>query len=184
MRRSQEFFSQDPLDVARALLGDILVHDHPDRGRIAGRIVEVEAYRGAEDQACHARAGRTARTEVMYGPPGRAYVYLIYGMYHLLNCVAWPDGKPAAVLIRGIEPISGIDRTTDGPGKLTRAMEIDMRHNRLPLDGKVLWIEASDSVSDTAVERGPRVGVDYAGAWAAKPWRFWIKENRYVSRRR
>jgi len=184
VKRGTDFFTRDPIAVAPELLGDILVHNHPTRGRISGRIVEVEVYRGEEDQACHAKAGRTKRTEVLYGPPGLAYVYLIYGMYHLLNCVTWPDGQPSALLIRGIEPIEGIDRTTDGPGKLTRAMDIDMRHNRVALDGELLWIESGEELPSDRLKTGPRIGVDYAGEWAARPWRYWEAGNRHVSKPR
>lgn len=180
----ESFYARDPLVVARELLGATLVHEHPERGRIAGRIVETEAYRGQEDLACHASAGRTKRAEVLYGPPGRAYVYLIYGMYHLFNCVAWPEDEPAAVLVRAVEPVAGIGRSTDGPGKLTRAMGIDLRHNRLRLDRGPVTIVAGDEVVDEAVATGPRIGVDYAGEWAARPWRFWVRGSRHVSRPR
>ncbi len=182
----ESFYARDPLLVARELLGATLVHEHPERGRIAGRIVETEAYRGQEDLACHASAGRTKRAEVLYGPPGRAYVYLIYGMYHLFNCVAWPEDEPAAVLVRAVEPVAGIGRSTDGPGKLTRAMGIDLRHNRLRLDRGPLTIVASAGagVPDDAVATGPRIGVDYAGEWAARPWRYWVQGSRHVSRPR
>lgn len=168
------FFAGDPLDVAPALLGAVLVHRHPDRGAIAGRIIEVEAYRGEEDQACHARVGRTRRTSTMYGPPGRAYVYLIYGMYHMLNVVTWPEGQPSAVLIRGIEPITGIDRTSDGPGKLTRALGVDMGHNGVDLRGTELFLVPGGLRPGETLATSRRIGVDYAGEWAERPWRFMI----------
>lgn len=176
------FYNRDPLDVARDLLGALLVHQHPDRGLIAGRIVETEAYRGEEDLACHASAGKTKRTEVMYGEPGRAYVYLIYGMYHMFNVVTWPPGKPSAVLVRGLEPIEGIERTTDGPGKLTRALDIDMSLNRISLAGPRLSVIPDQTTCEEDLQRSPRIGVDYAGEWALRPWRFSIRGNKHVSR--
>ncbi len=176
------FFSRDPLEVAQDLLGALLVHQHPERGLIAGRIVETEAYRGEEDLACHASAGKTNRTEVMYGEPGRAYVYLIYGMYHMFNVVTWPSGRPSAVLVRGLEPVVGIDRTTDGPGKLTRALDIDMSHNRISLGGPPLSVIPDQTVISANVERSRRIGVDYAGEWADRLWRFSVRGNKHVSR--
>ncbi len=179
-----EFYERDPLDVARDLLGAVLVRVAPDGTVRAGRIVETEAYRGEEDQACHARAGRTKRTETMYGPPGRAYVYLIYGMYDMLNTTAWPQGQPAAVLIRAIEPLVGLDGArTHGPGRLTRALGITAReHNGAPLQGPELYILRGRPVAERDVARGPRIGVAYAGEWAQRPWRLWIRDNPFVSR--
>ena len=179
---TRAFYEQDPLDVARGLLGAIIVHRHPERGELRARIVETEAYRGEEDLACHARSGRTARNAPLYGPPGRAYVYLIYGMYDMLNAVAWPEGQPAAVLIRGAEPMAGIDRRTDGPGKLTRAMGIDRTLNEADLtEGRLLFVEG-EPVAERDVERTARIGVDYAGEWARRPWRFAVRGSRGVSR--
>jgi DNA-3-methyladenine glycosylase len=138
---------------------------------LAGKIVEVEAYVGPQDKACHASKGRTPRTEVLFGPPGVAYVYLIYGMYHCLNVVTEREEFPSAILIRAIE-IDG--ELIDGPGRLCRALQIDRRLNRVDLTtGESLWFEDQGIL----VERGdvgayPRVGVDYAGEWAKKPWRF------------
>jgi DNA-3-methyladenine glycosylase len=177
------FYERPALVVARELLGKRLVLEE-EGARRAGRIVEVEAYVGEHDLACHAAKGRTARTEVLFGPPGRAYVYLIYGMYHCFNVVTEKEGTAAAVLVRGLEPEEGIGEgvRTDGPGKLCRAMHIDLRHNRLDLRGNRLFIEEAPPVSSRQVAKGPRVGVDYAGLWAAKPYRLWIKDNPYVSR--
>ncbi len=173
-------FRSDPLELAPALLGATLIHELPSGERAVGRIVETEAYRGEEDQACHAKAGRTKRTEVMYADGGCAYVYLIYGMYHLLNVVCWPQDQPAAVLIRSIEPISGIEGDTRGPGRLTRAMGIGREHNRLRFGESSLHLyHGSD---EPKVATGPRVGVDYAGEWAAKPWRFWIDGSKWRSK--
>lgn len=177
----ESFFESDPVDVARALIGVRLVVHHPERGRLTGIIVETEAYRGEEDRACHARAGRTARTEPLYGPPGHAYVYLIYGMYQMLNITAWPPGQPAAVLIRGVEPESDGLAATHGPGRLTRAFGIGPQHNTLPFSGHPLDLELVDSVSAREIASSPRIGIDYAGEWAGRRWRFYVPGNRWVS---
>ncbi len=178
------FFEDDPVPVARALLGATLVVSQP-AGILRARIVETEAYRGKEDLACHAAKGRTARTDPMFGPPGHAYVYLIYGMYELLNVVTWPEGRPAAVLIRAVEPPSTLALRTDGPGKLTRALGIGRALNRQDLcavDSPLsLW--PGESVPDAHLGVGPRIGVDYAGEWATRPWRFWDARSKWVSRR-
>jgi DNA-3-methyladenine glycosylase len=168
------FYSRPALQVARALLGHVLVH-----GEQRGRIVEVEAYLGPHDLACHSAKGRTARTEVLFGPPGHAYVYLIYGMHHCFNVVT---GRGAAVLIRGLEPLQKIDARTDGPGRLTRAFGLTRAHDRLSLDGPLLWLERGVPVKSGDIRRGPRIGVDYAGRWASKPYRLWVAGNKFVSR--
>lgn len=170
---SRSYFARPTLVVARSLLGKYLVREG-QKGLLAGRIIEVEAYVGPEDLACHASKGKTNRTEVMFGPAGIAYVYLIYGMYHCLNVVTEKTGFPAAVLIRAIE-VDGV--LIDGPGKLCRDLEIDRTHNHHDLTcGKVLWIEdRGERLPANLILAGPRVGVDYAGPWAAKPWRFRIK---------
>lgn len=167
----RRYFARPTLEVARDLLGKYLLRHDGDGTRRAGRIVEVEAYIGGEDLACHASKGRTKRTEVMFGPPGLAYVYLIYGMYHCLNVVTEKEGFPAAVLIRAIETDG---RLINGPGKLCRDFAIDRRHNWHDLtSGQILWIEdRGERWPDSSIITGPRVGVDYAGAWAKKPWRF------------
>ena len=175
------FYEDDPVDLAQRLLGSLLVRRHPSRGELVARIVETEAYRGEEDQACHARAGRTKRTETMYGPPGRAYVYLIYGMYNMLNLVTWPEGRPSAVLIRAVEPLEGLEGSTDGPGKLCRALDIDRSLDRAPLDGPDLLVLPGETPA--RIEAGPRIGVDYAGEWAKRPWRFFEPGNGWLSRR-
>jgi DNA-3-methyladenine glycosylase len=180
----RSFYAADPLHVARALLGALVVHHHPERGVLAGRVVETEAYRGEEDLACHASAGRTRRAETLFGPPGYAYVYLIYGMYHMLNAVTWPEDHPSAVLIRALEPVEGIDRATDGPGKLTRALAIDLSHNRADLVGRELFFTPDRALADADVAVGPRIGVDYAGEWAERPWRFYVRDSPWVSRAR
>jgi DNA-3-methyladenine glycosylase len=183
VRLPLDFYDRPALKVARDLLGKVLVRS--EQGRTwRGRIVETEAYVGEHDLACHAAKGRTARTDVLYGPPGRAYVYLIYGMYHCFNVVTLPRGEAAAVLVRGLEPLQGFEpgARTDGPGRLCRAMGITLRHNRLDLGGEVLWLEDAPAVPARRVARGPRVGVDYAGTWAKKPYRLWIQDNPHVSR--
>lgn len=165
-----DFYDRATLVVARGLLGRYLVRE--SHGSLhAGRIIEVEAYVGPGDRACHASKGRTKRTEVMFGPPGRAYVYLIYGMYHCLNVVTERLDYPAAVLIRAVEHESGL---IDGPGRVCRFFEIDRTLNCHDLTrGQGLWIEdRGERISRTRINAFPRIGVDYAGPWAAKPWRF------------
>jgi DNA-3-methyladenine glycosylase len=178
---SNRYFQRPTLIVARGLIGKYLVREN-GKGTVAGKIIEVEAYVGPQDKACHASKGRTARTEVLFGPPGISYVYLIYGMYHCLNVVTERTGFPAAVLIRAIE-VDG--ELIDGPGRLCRALEIDRSLNRLDMTGgDKLWFEDRR----TGVPRGkvgtfPRIGVDYAGAWAKKPWRFRLRWERNRHRR-
>lgn len=170
---TRAYFNRPTLTVARSLVGKYLVRVIDGR-MLAGKIVEVEAYIGPQDKACHASRGRTQRTDVMFGPGGVAYVYLIYGMYHCLNVVTDREEFPSAVLIRAIE-IDG--ELIDGPGRLCRALQIDRRLNRADLTtGESLWFEDRG----TLVERGdvgthPRVGVDYAGEWAKKLWRFRLR---------
>ncbi len=169
----RSYFNHSTVQVARSLIGKYLVRVIDGR-ILAGKIVEVEAYVGSKDRACHASKGRTQRTEVMFGPAGVAYVYLIYGMYHCLNVVTEREEFPSAVLIRAIE-LDG--ELIDGPGRLCRALEIDRRLNRVDLTtGESLWFEDRGEV----VERGtvgayPRIGVDYAGKWAERLWRFRLR---------
>lgn len=192
----QEFFARPTLTVARGLLGQQLVRQL-DGQRLSGLIVETEAYIGQDDSACHASKGRTRRTEVMFGPPGRTYVYLVYGMHHLLNLVTEQAGFPAAVLIRALEPLEGVDmmqarrpranplrNLTNGPGKLTQALGLDADlHNWDVTQGQTLWLESGHSLSDEAVATGPRIGIGYADPQdQAAPWRFWIRGNRFVSK--
>lgn len=174
------FYSRGTLTVARDLLGMHLVRAHGDRVQV-GRIVEVEAYKGPKDLAAHSSKGRTRRTEVMFGPPGHAYVYLIYGFWHCVNVVTAKDGVPHAVLIRALEPVSGIDDTTHGPGLLCRALRIDRSLNGADLLDDTLWIERPDRHIRPAIVRSTRIGVDYAGDWAHKPWRFFDRDSPYVS---
>ncbi len=176
------FYERDTISVARELLGAILVRSIPERGLLcAGRIVETEAYLGERDLACHSARGRTARTEVMYGPAGRAYVYLIYGMHCCFNVVTREAGCPEAVLIRALEPLEGCQGRTDGPGRLCRALEIDRALNGVPLDSAQLFI-APGEAKRVRILRAPRIGVDYAGRWAGRLLRFFEAENGHVSR--
>ncbi|MDP1946440.1 MAG: DNA-3-methyladenine glycosylase [Nitrospirota bacterium] len=170
---SRAYFNRPTVTVARSLIGKYLVR--AIEGRIlAGKIVEVEAYVGPKDKACHASKGRTPRTDVMFGQAGVAYVYLIYGMYHCLNVVTEREEFPSAVLIRAIE-LDG--KLIDGPGRLCRVLEIDRGLNRADLtEGESLWFEDRGVV----LKRGElgshaRIGVDYAGAWAKKLWRFRLR---------
>ena len=178
----REFFSRPTVTVARSLLGKYVVRDR-GTGIIAGKIIEVEAYVGQNDKACHASKGRTARTEVMFGPPGISYIYLIYGMYHCLNVVTERVDFPAAVLIRAME-VDG--ELIDGPGRLCRALEIDRSLNRLDMTlGSGLWFEDRDvQVPQDEIKRYPRIGVDYAGEWAKKLWRFRLGMERKMTIRR
>jgi len=167
------YFNRPTVTVARSLIGKYLVRAIDGR-ILAGKIVEVEAYVGPQDKACHASKGRTKRTDVMFGPGGVAYVYLIYGMYHCLNVVTERKEFPSAVLIRAIE----LDRELiDGPGRLCRALQIDRRLNRVDLTtGESLWFEDRGVLVERAdVGAHPRVGVDYAGEWAEKLWRFRLR---------
>jgi len=176
----RSFYDRDAVTVAHDLLGKRLVHRSDGLTRV-GRIVEVEAYLGPHDLAAHSARGRTSRNEVMFGAPGHAYVYLIYGIYHCMNVVVESEGRAAAVLLRALEPLAGIDTRTQGPGLLCRAMHIDRRHNGVDLLGDSLFLEKS-SGADFRVVKRPRVGVDYAGHWARRLLRFYIKGNPFVSK--
>ena len=171
----RSYFSCSTVEVARSLIGKYLVRNNGAE-LMAGKIIEVEAYVGPEDKACHASKGRTARTEVLFGPPGISYVYLIYGMYHMLNVVTERAEFPAAVLIRAIE-VDG--ELIDGPGKLCRELGINRSLHRLDMThGSRLWFEdRGERVSRKQVGTFPRIGVDYAGAWAKKPWRFRLLDS-------
>lgn len=167
------YFEQKTLRVARDLLGKRLVRRTGGRS-MHGRIVEVEAYVGLEDRASHASRGRTPRTEVMFGPAGVAYVYLVYGMHHCFNIVTEHEGYPAAVLVRAVEHATGL---IDGPGRVCRLFQIDRSLNGVDLTrGRHLWVEdPGDIIGRREIAELRRVGVDYAGAWATKPWRFRLK---------
>jgi len=192
LKLSRSFYQQPTVEVARQLLGKYLVRKHPD-GTTVGRIVESEAYIGPEDKACHASRGRTPRTEIMFGRAGHAYIYLIYGFHYMLNIVTEKEDFPSAVLIRAVEPLRGIElmqarrgldkvtNLTSGPGKLCAAFAIDRTLNGDDMCGKILYIEDRGEPYPKIVAT-PRIGVDYAGKWKHKPWRFLIKGNQFVSK--
>jgi DNA-3-methyladenine glycosylase len=175
------FYERPARVVARALLGKVLVH-----GGRSGRIVETEAYVGVHDLACHASRGKTARTAILWGPPGRAYVYFVYGMHWCFNAVTGREGRPAAVLVRGLEPVAGFDAPVrlDGPARLCRGLEISGAQNGVDLVTSDLSILDAAAVPGREVERGPRIGVDYAKEWALTPLRFWVRGSPGVSRER
>jgi DNA-3-methyladenine glycosylase len=188
------WFDRPAADLAIELLGSRIVHDASD-GCVGGQIVEVEAYRGPEDLAAHSSRGQTPRNSVMFGLPGHLYVYLIYGLHHCLNIVAGPGMKPEAVLIRALALEEGIElalrrrgsavadrRLASGPGNVGRALGVDRSLNGINLlDGPVRVEPRSGRPPE--ISSGPRVGVDYAGDWAARPMRFWITDDPHVSRR-
>lgn len=178
----REFFDRDTVQVAKELLGKYLVHTTSGVVRV-GKIVETEAYLGPHDLAAHSAKGRTKRTEVMFGPPGFVYVYLIYGMYHCMNVVTQEEGHASAVLLRALEPIKNIDTRTQGPGLLCKALHINKQHNGHDLQSCDLYIATSDEKENIKIVRRPRVGVDYAKHWAKRLLRFYIKDNPYVSKK-
>jgi DNA-3-methyladenine glycosylase len=175
------FYDRDTIRVARDLLGKHLVHNYKGVTRI-GRIVEVEAYLGSHDLAAHSSKGLTARTQTMFGPPGRAYVYFVYGMHYCMNVVTEREGRASAVLIRALEPVQGIEGSTRGPALLCKAMGIDRRLNGHDLLSNDFFIARPARAARFAIVRRPRVGVDYAGHWARRLLRFYIKDNPFVSR--
>lgn len=183
------FYDREVVDVARNLLGMRLVR-WQDGKRIAGIISETEAYRGEEDLACHARVGRTKRTEVMYGPPGHAYIYFTYGMHWCLNCVCGEEGFPAAVLLRAIEPVEGLENIAErrkgverklwcnGPAKITRGLGLTGAQNGVDLTSKNggLWIEQGERIPPEKIKAGPRVGMGSTPEpWYSMPWNFKIE---------
>jgi DNA-3-methyladenine glycosylase len=177
----RDFYARSTLIVARQLIGMHLVHQVAGVRR-AGRIVETEAYLGPKDLAAHSAHGRTARNAVMFGPPGHAYVYFVYGFWNCVNVVTREEGVPQAVLLRALEPLDGIDDKTWGPGLLCRAMHIDLTLNGVDLRGDRLWIEPPcEPQNRVRVSRATRIGVDYAGEWARRLWRFFAADSPYVS---
>jgi DNA-3-methyladenine glycosylase len=198
-RFSREFFARDTLSVSRDLLGACLVR-RLDGQRLSATIVECEAYIGQDDTACHASHGRTRRNQVMFGPPGYAYIYFTYGMHWMLNVVTEPEGFPAAVLLRALQPLEGTHcmwdlrqakgrphnerELTSGPARLTQALAIEGTLNGTDLvAGHELWLEQGDTLADQDVERGPRIGIRYAAEKDRRaPWRFWVRDNLYISR--
>jgi len=192
----RSFYARPALEVARELLGLVLVRRSPE-GTVAGRIVEAEAYIGREDRACHAWRGKTARNAVMFGPPGHAYVYFTYGMHWCLNLVTDREGVPAAVLLRAVEPVEGLELMrarrpkarkdtdlTSGPARLCQAFAVDGSLNGADLcaPDSILFAEDRGLGHGPAVA-APRVGVDYAGEWAAKPFRLYDASSAFVSPR-
>lgn len=209
MKLSPDFYQRaDTIQIARDLLGKLLVVPDEYGGRVSGVIVETEAYLGTTDRAAHSFAGRrTARNEITYAIGGNVYVFFIYGMYHQLNIVCGEIDTPHVVLIRAVEPVEGIEimrerrsrnksepgaipnrpmpdkNLTSGPGKLCIALNIDRRLNGENLSGENIWLEEYETVRDEKIAVGERIGIDYAGDDAAKPWRFWVRGNNFVSRR-
>lgn len=198
----QRFYDRNTLDVAKDLLGKFLVYEDGKR-KFAGRIIETEAYMGFDDRASHASKGITPRTALMYGRPGYWYIYLIYGFYLCLNVVAGDKNYPAAVLIRAVEPTEGIEEMhrnraskkgrpcpfynlTSGPGKLCQAFGIKKSLNGSRAFGKGgnLYIEdRGEKIKKTDIVSAKRIGVDYAGEWKDKKWRFYIRDSKFVSKR-
>lgn len=189
----RDFYARSVLIVARQCIGKTIVHRTVE-GETAGRIVEVEAYRGPLDLAAHSARGLTKRTAAMYGPPGHAYVYLLYGTCWAMNLVVADAGEPHAVLIRAIEPIRGIELMaarrrkpatsrdlTNGPGKLTEALAVTGADYGRDLCDDVLFLTEAGDRRAVKVGRSPRINIDYAGVWADRPWRFYERGNRYVS---
>jgi len=177
----RSFYDRDTVLVAKELLGQWLVHRSESVERI-GRIVEVEAYLGPHDLAAHSARGLTERTKVMFGPPGHAYVYLIYGMYYCMNVVTEHEGHASAVLLRAVAPVKNVTGRTCGPGLLCRALHIDRRLNAHDLLSEDFFIAAPPRTAPLEIVKRPRVGVDYAGRWARRHLRFYINGNPFVSR--
>lgn len=192
---SREFFDRDTLPVARELLGKHLVRRLPDGRLVTCRITETEAYIGRMDKACHAYGyKRTARTETLFARPGTAYIYLIYGMYHCLNFVTEAEGEPAAVLIRGAQPVECGDiiaknrfgrkmeeltayqrkNLLNGPGKLCKALALTRAENGLDLTGEELYLLDAPALDERDIQTGRRIGIDYAQEAVEFPWRFWV----------
>lgn len=194
-RLSRDFFARDTIDVARDLLGQRLVHVLPSGLRLAGRIVETEAYLGLEDPACHSFGGRrTPRTQIMFGDPGFSYIYFIYGMHFCFNAVTMARDVPEAVLVRALEPLEGVDlmratrpllphqKLANGPGKLCQALALTREHNGLDLTlSPNLFIEADGAVADAEVIEGPRVGIGSEHDAIHWPLRFGIKDHPALS---
>lgn len=199
---TRAFYEQDSVTLAKKLLGKYLVHDIGQE-RLVGKIAEVEAYMGPEDKAAHSYNNRrTPRTEIMYGPGGYAYIFRIYGMYNCMNVVASKKDKPQAVLIRAVEPVSGLDgiaarrygkrfselkkgeiiNLTNGPGKLCEALGIDMSHYGEDLCGRRLYIAEDSNEAGFEITATKRINIDYAEEAIDYLWRFYIKGNPFVSK--
>jgi DNA-3-methyladenine glycosylase len=181
-RLDRSFYDRNTTVVARELLGKYLVHLSGGLERI-GRIVEDEAYLGPHDLAAHSAKGLTKRTKVMFGPPGYAYVFMIYGMYCCMNVVTEHEGHASAVLLRAVEPVKNVNGRTQGPGLLCKAMHIDRRLNGHDLVSDDFYIAASPKEEPLTIVSRPRVGVDYAKHWRRRLLRFYIKGNPFVSKK-
>lgn len=196
----RNFYCKDTLTVAQNLLGKIIVHSINGK-KLSGRIVETEAYKGVTDKAAHSYGGRrTKRTEIMYGPCGFSYVYMIYGMYYCFNIVTEKEGIPEAVLIRALEPLGNLNEIslnrynrsfsslnkakiinlTNGPGKLCKALSIGKEENKIDLCGSTLYI-AEDNFNEFTIKAAKRIGISYAQEAANYPWRFYIENSSYIS---
>ena len=180
-RIPRSFYDRDTIEVAHELLGKHLVHVVAGVERV-GRIVEVEAYLGPHDRAAHSARGLTQRTRVMFGPPGHAYVYMVYGMHWCMNVVTQAEGHASAVLLRALEPVKNIEGRTQGPALLCKAMGIDGRLNGHDLLGDDLFVAAPRAEPPIRIVKRARIGVDYAGPWARRLLRFYIRENPFISR--
>jgi DNA-3-methyladenine glycosylase len=181
VKLSRRFYNRDPVTVAQELLGMNLVHVSGGVKRM-GRIVEVESYLGPRDLASHSSKGRTARTEVMFGEPGHAYVYMIYGLHYCMNVVTGPEGSATAVLLRALEPVLNLPGRTCGPGLLCKAMHISLRQNGSDLLGESLYVEAPTPMVRGSIVKRRRIGVEYAGSWASRLLRFYLKGSACISR--
>ncbi len=181
-RLPREFYERDTITVAKALLGKYLVH-HDEKQERIGKIVEVEAYLGEHDLAAHSSKGMTKRTEVMFGPAGFAYIYMIYGMYYCTNVVTETEGVGSAVLLRALEPVKNIHERTQGPGLLSKAMGIDKRLNQHDLVSDIFYIAEIENQPPFSIAKRPRVGVHYAKEWANELLRFYIEGNAFVSKK-
>ncbi len=181
-RLSRSFYDRDPIEVARELLGKHLVL-RVDGAERVGRIVETEAYLGPHDLAAHSARGLTPRTRVMFGPPGHAYVYFVYGMHWCMNVVTQEEGTASAVLLRALEPVKNVEGRTQGPALLCRAMGIDGRLNGHDLVSPSLYVATPRGEEPVRIVKRPRIGVDYAGPrWSGRLLRFYIGGNPFVSR--
>lgn len=179
----REFYANpDCAELAQLLLGKTLVVDKPGQPRRMGRIVETEAYLGPHDLAAHSSKGLTPRTQVMFDEPGHVYVYLIYGMHHCMNVVGGPVGSGSGVLLRGLEPIEGIELPSQGPGRLCKALGVDRSDYGQDLCADTIFLLDTPLRQDEVIASSERIGVHYAGDWAQVPLRFYIKNNAFVSK--
>lgn len=193
----REFYLRsETLQIAQDLLGKLLVVPTETGERVSGMIVEVEAYLGEIDKAAHSYNGRrTARNDITYAVGGHAYVFFIYGMYFQFNVVCGAENSPHVCLIRAVEPVENIEKMrvrrgvmkdqnlTSGPGKLCIAMDITKKLNGSDLLGNKIWLEDFRTFSENGISVGKRIGIDYAEEFVEKPWRFWVRGNRFVSRK-